>query len=88
MQPEQKFKIGDFVRDIFNGNTGTVNAIFWSEGNEHNKPEWAYSYDDLGWRFVKESELELVQSGVPIWDAVKELTEGVEVDIDAPLEDK
>lgn len=34
------------------------------------------------------SEEHVVQSGVPVWDAMKELTKGVEVDLDAPLEDE
>lgn len=84
----QKFKIGDRVRDTFSGKEGVVSAIFWSEGDEHNKAEWAYSYDHIGWLFVGESDLTLVQPGIPIWDAIKELTKGVEVDLDAPLEDE
>ena len=84
----QKFKIGDRVRDTFTGKEGVVSAIFWSEGDEHNKAEWSYSYDHIGWLFVGESDLTLVQPGIPIWDAVKELTKGVEVDLDAPLEDE
>ena len=57
----QKFKIGDRVRDTFTGKEGVVSAIFWSEGDEHNKAEWAYSYDHIGWLFVGESDLEAVQ---------------------------
>lgn len=87
VNPEQKFKIGDLVRDTYHGKEGHVTAIFWSEGDEHNKAEWAYPVDRFGWLFIGESELELVQTGIPVWDAVKKLTKGVEVDLDAPLED-
>ena len=84
----QKFKIGDRVQDTYHGKEGNVSAIFWSEGDEHNAPEWAYSLDSFGWLFIGESDLVLVQSGVQMWDAMKELTQGVEVDLDAPLEDE
>lgn len=57
---EQKFKIGDRVRDTYNNKTGTVSAIFWSEGDAHNKAEWAYSIDSIGWLFIGESDLELL----------------------------
>nr|DAY73657.1 MAG TPA: hypothetical protein [Caudoviricetes sp.] len=56
-KPEQKFKIGDRVRDTYHGKEGNVTAIFWSEGDEYNKAEWAYSTDCLGWLFIGESDL-------------------------------
>lgn len=60
-QPEQKFKIGDRLRDTYNGKTGTVSAIYWSEGDADNKAEWAYSLDSLGWLFIGESDLEKME---------------------------
>lgn len=87
VNPEQKFKIGDRVYDNFSEKEGVVSAIFWSEGDADNKAEWSYSIDKMGWLFIGESDLTLLQSGLELWDAVKELTKGVEVDLDAPLED-
>lgn len=60
MNPEQKFKIGDVVRDIRNGKVAPITAIHWSEGDKWNKAEWAYSIDRMGWLFIGESELEAV----------------------------
>ena len=33
------------------------------------------------------SEYDVVESGIEMWDAMKQLTKGVEVDLDAPLEE-
>ncbi len=90
VKPEQKYKIDDVLRDRHTGKAGQVTAVYWSEGDAYNKAEWAYSIDHMGWRFIGESDLEYVQPGIPtmpIWDAMKELTKGVEVDLNAPLED-
>lgn len=58
-KPEQKFKIGDRVADIHTGKVGYVTAILWSESDflDHNKAEWAYSIDTMGWFFLGESDL-------------------------------
>lgn len=61
---QQKFKIGDRVRDTYNGKTGTVSAIYWSEGDSHNPAQWAYSIDYLAWLFIGESDLELIREEV------------------------
>lgn len=58
-QPVAKFKLGDVVRDTVSGKTGPVSALYWSEGDEHNKAEWACSIDHLGWLFIGESDLEI-----------------------------
>ncbi|WAK43732.1 putative integrase [Cronobacter phage EspYZU12] len=59
-QPTPKFKIGDVVRDNNTGKVCPISALYWSEGDEHNQPEWAYSLDSLGWLFIGESDLEAV----------------------------
>lgn len=55
-----KFKIGDVVRDTMSGKERPITAMYWSEGDEHNVAEWAYSIDSLGWLFIGESDLEAV----------------------------
>lgn len=58
-QTTPKFKIGDVVRDKDTGRVAPVSALYWSEGDDYNKAEWAYSIDSLGWRFIGESDLVL-----------------------------
>lgn len=59
-QTTPKFKIGDVVRDKDTGKVKPISAMHWSEGDDYNKAEWAYSIDHMGWRFIGESDLELV----------------------------
>lgn len=59
-QTTPKFKIGDVVRDTCSGKVAPVSALCWSEGDDYNKAEWAYSIDSMGWLFIGESDLELV----------------------------
>ncbi|AKJ73522.1 putative integrase [Salmonella phage 40] len=56
--PEPKFKVGDIVRDTNTGKVKAISALYWSEGDQYNKAEWAYSIDHLGWLFIGESDLE------------------------------
>ena len=59
-QTTPKFRIGDVVRDTCSGKVAPVSALYWSEGDDYNKAEWAYSIDHMGWLFIGESDLELV----------------------------
>ena len=59
-QTTPKFKIGDTVRDTDSGKVAPISAMYWSEGDDYNKAEWAYSIDHMGWLFIGESDLELV----------------------------
>jgi hypothetical protein len=59
-RPTPKFEIGDRVRDTYNGKTGVITTLYWSEGDEYNEPEWAYSIDAIGWLFIGESDLSLI----------------------------
>ncbi len=59
-KPSPKFKIGQVVRDTHSGKVSPISALYWSEGDEYNKAEWAYSIDHIGWLFVGESDLEEV----------------------------
>lgn len=60
-KPTPKFEIGDRVRDTFQNKEGTITALYWSDGDHYNDPEWAYSLDPFGWLYVGESDLERVK---------------------------
>lgn len=59
-KPQQKFKIGERVKDTFSGKIGTIKSIIWDEGDAYNRAKWAYSIDSLGWFFIGEGELRLL----------------------------
>lgn len=59
-RPEPKFKGGQVVKDTWSGKVGPISTMYFSEGDEDNKAEWAYSIDRIGWLFYPESGLEVV----------------------------
>ena len=60
VRPEPKFKVGKIVKDTWSGKIGPISTMYFSEGDEYNKAEWAYSIDHIGWLFHLESDLEAV----------------------------
>lgn len=58
-KPKPKFKLDQRARETFTGKSGTIKAMYWSDGDEHNKAQWCYTF--WGWLYYPEEDMEAIE---------------------------